>query len=100
MPFHAPRQTRFLLLLAALLLPGAALFAGKDALVVSVRGQVALDYQRVKLPNGTYRPERYVISNGGKFPGTSRNTSMEKVAYPEVAGIVARHLAAQQFYLA
>jgi hypothetical protein len=34
------------------------------------------------------------------FPGTTRDSSMEKVGYPEVAGVLARYLARQQYYLA
>jgi hypothetical protein len=89
-----------LLSVAALLLLASSLSARTESLTVSVRGQKAPDYQRVKLPNGTYKAERYVISNGGRFPGTTTDASMEKVGYPEVAGIVARHLATQQYYLA
>jgi hypothetical protein len=78
----------------------SSLVAGPDSLTVSVRGQKAPDYERVKLADGTFKAERYVISNGGKFPGTTSDASQEKVSYPEVAGIVARQLAKSQYYLA
>jgi hypothetical protein len=78
----------------------SSLAASPDSLTVSVRGQKAADYERVKLPDGTFKAERYVISNGGRFPGTTADASQEKVSYPEVAGIVARQLARSQYYLA
>ncbi len=91
---HLVRSSAIFLALAV------SLAAGPDSLTVSVRGQKAPDYQRVKLPNGTFKAERYVISNGGKFPGTTTDSTMEKVGYPEVAGIVAKQLAKSQYYLA
>ncbi len=87
-------------LLVATLLVTSSLFARTETLTVSVRGQVAPDYQRTKLADGTFKPERYVVSNGGKFPGTTTDASMDKVGYPEIAGVAARHLAGQQYYLA
>ncbi len=86
--------------IALCLAAAATLSARTDSLTVSVRGHVDPGYRRVKLPNGSFKPERYVIANGGKFPGTTRDASFAKVSYPEVAGIVARHLAAQRYFLA
>ncbi len=84
----------------AALLMASSLAAGNKTLTVSVRGQVAPDYQREKLADGTFKHERYVIANGGKFPGTTTDVSMDKISYPEVAGVVAKHLVKQQYYLA
>ena len=74
--------------------------AATQSLSVSVRGQVAPDYRRQKLPDGSFKPERYVIADGGKFDETFRDASFDKVSYPQVAGIVARHLATQKYFLA
>lgn len=71
-----------------------------DSLVVSVVGQVSDAYHREKLGDGTYKPEQYVIADAGKYAGTTRDASFEKVKYPEVAGVVARHLASQKYFLA
>ena len=89
------KHLRTLFAAVAMLTPALSLAAQGTSLTVAVRGQVAPAYRRVKLPTGTFKPERYVISNGGLFPGTTRDPSCETVPSPEVAGIVARHLASQ-----
>lgn len=74
--------------------------AASDALTVSASSAAAADYVRTKSSDGSFKPEYYVIANGGKFPGTTRDDSFEKISYPQVAGIVAQQLASQQYYLA
>ena len=91
---------RFCALLAGLFTVAALSAAGTDALTVSVVGQVAHDYQRARKPDGSFKPERYVIANGGKFPGTVRDASFDKVSYPQVAGVVGQYLASQRYFLA
>jgi len=81
-------------------LAGTLFKDAEKSLVVAVSSQVAPDYLRTKNPKGGWKPERYVIANGDRLPGTVRDVSFDGVAYPEIAGVVARHLAAHQYYLA
>jgi hypothetical protein len=77
----------------------ASLFAA-DALTVSVSSATDKSYYRVKQEDGSFAPELYVIANGGKFPGTTRDSTFDKVTYPQVAGLVGQQLARQNYFLA
>ena len=89
---------RLTLIAAALALVSP--LSASDVLTVSVSSAAAKNYRRVKQADGSYQPENYVIANGGQFPGTTRDESFDRITYPQVAGIVAQHLAAQNYFLA
>jgi len=68
-----------------------------DTVATSVYARVSRDYQRKLQRDGTFTPEYYALSNGGRIFGTSRDITVDRVAYPEVADIAMRHLAQQNY---
>jgi len=86
---------------AGLLLATAMPAAADDQLVVtSVFSQTFNGYRREKLPDGSFKRERYAISNAGALPGTTRDTSLDKVSFPKLAGLLAEQLGRQNYFLA
>jgi hypothetical protein len=85
--------------LFTLLVP-ASLVASDDSLTTAVFSKVKNGYQRQKLPDGSFKPEYYAISNGGFQSGLTKDTSLEAVQFPAVAGVVAQHLAKRNYFLA
>lgn len=73
--------------------------ASDDSVVTAVYSTVSNGYSRTKTPEGFER-EYYAISNGGYSPGIARDQSIDAVKFPTVAGIVARYLAKQNYFLA
>lgn len=69
-------------------------------IITSVYSKRAPHYKRTNLPDGSYRREYYVIANGRYSPGTAPNESIDQVQFPEVAGLVAQHLAQKGYHLA
>jgi hypothetical protein len=90
---------RYSLCVAAMVAATEPLSAA-DALTVSVSSATDKSYYRVKQEDGSFAPELYVIANGGKFPGTTRDSTFERVDYPQVAGLVGQQLARQNYFLA
>lgn len=93
-------KTPCFLIVALMASVGPGLFAAKDSVVVSVRSQLDPDYRRAKLEDGSYKPETYVLVNGGAYPGTVRDSDIEKVPYPLLAGVVAQRLASKNYFFA
>jgi len=88
-----------------LALLGAVLFApvagiAETPVVTAVFSKTARNYQRTVLPDGTFQREEYVIANGKYAPGAGPNESIDKVAFPQIAGLVAQFLAKKNYYLA
>ena len=52
---------------------------------------------RVKLPNGTYAPETFAFGDGGHFGGASKDTSIDKLTFTNVAQVIAGPLARQGY---
>ncbi|HYC71699.1 MAG TPA: hypothetical protein VEB66_10860 [Opitutaceae bacterium] len=82
-----------------LLLLAAPAFAA-EAITTAVYSQVGNGYRRTKADNGKFKPEYYAIANGGVFPGTTRDHTIDRVTYPEVAGLIAQFLAKENYFLA
>ncbi len=87
-----------ILLLA--LLTGLSVHAAEDSLTTSVFANVSKGYRREKLPDGSFKPEYYALSNGGYSPGVGRDPSIDDVPFPAIAGAVAKCLAQQNYLLA
>ncbi len=85
---------------ALLFLSVLSVRASEDSLTTSVFSKVSNGYVRMKLPDGTFKRETYAISNGGYSPGIGRNESIDDIKFPVIAGVVARHLARQNYFLA
>jgi hypothetical protein len=85
-------------LLSALL--AAVAVAKEETVATAVYGRVGNGYKRTKLKDGTFKPEYYALSNGGRLHGTGTDNSIDRVTYPEVAEIVQRLLARQNYHYA
>ena len=79
---------------------GNILSAASDSLVTAVYAKVANNYKREKLPNGSFKPEYYAISNGGFIPGIGRDASIDKVPFATIAGVVEQYLGKQEYHMA
>jgi hypothetical protein len=74
--------------------------ASKDAVVTAVFSSTSNGYERQKQPDGSFKREYYAIANGQYKPGLDANPSIDKVPFPTIAGLVAGHLAKQNYFLA
>jgi hypothetical protein len=83
-----------------LLFGGSRTFASKNAVVTAVYSSVSNGYERQKLPDGSFKREYYAIARGHYVPGRDKNPSIDGVPFPSIAGLVAQHLAEQNYYLA
>lgn len=79
------------------MLAAAGLPAGDQTLTVTISTEAAKSYRRQRLPDGTIKPEYYVLADGGRFKGTTRDESFEVVRFDEVAGKLAEHMAKQSY---
>lgn len=82
----------------AVLAPVAASAPMADGLTTSVYSQVEKGYQRPKLPDGSFKRELYVMSNGGQIPGTIKDNVQDKMQFAPLAGVIAEHLARQKYF--
>lgn len=76
------------------------LHAADDTVSTAVFSRVSKEYQRERLPGGGFKPEYYAIANGGMVGGTTRDQTVERVTYPEMAELVMRELARQGYHYA
>lgn len=89
-------SSRAILLLAAILVPLIAPGAD-DTVTTAVFSRARKDYQRERLPDGSFKPEYYALANGGMVAGTARDKSVEPVDYPKIAALVMQQLARQNY---
>lgn len=95
-----PKILSYGLVVGWLGLSAPALFAGDQTVATAVSGQVGNGYKRVRLPNGSFKPEYYALSNGGRVAGTTADGTIDSVTYPEVAEIAMRLLVGQNYHYA
>ncbi|MDQ5980817.1 MAG: hypothetical protein QG602_3795 [Verrucomicrobiota bacterium] len=82
------------------LLLSAALLSGADTVATTVYARIGNGYKRVPAKDGSYKPEYYALSNGGRLEGTTSDNTIDRVTYPEVAEIASKLLALQNFHYA
>ena len=87
-------------LAAGLLVCGATALASNDRIVTAVFSRVSNGYERPKAADGSPKREYYALANGTFSPGATADGSIDKVKFPQVAGLVAQFLAAHNYYLA
>jgi hypothetical protein len=75
-------------------------WAADDKVATSVSAKVGNGYKRARKPDGSFKPEYYAISNGGRVYGTTSDSTVDRVQYPEVAAIAMRLLAGQNYHYA
>jgi hypothetical protein len=100
---HPMRPTpRHFLAATCLLAPQLSLFlqAADDTVTTAVFSRVSKEYHRQRLTEGGFKPEYYAIANGGMVAGTSRDQTVERVTYPEIASLVMQQLLQQGYHYA
>jgi hypothetical protein len=65
--------------------------------LTAVYSQAADDYVRPKLPDGSYQFETYTFGNGGRMAGSSRDDSIDKLTFLDVAKVIAGPLERMKF---
>jgi hypothetical protein len=87
---------------ALLLLPLTAVvaFASNENIVTAVFSGTYNGYQRQKATDGSFKTEYYALANGIFSAGLSADASIDKVKFPQVAGLVAQFLALRNYRLA
>ena len=83
----------------ALAAPVAA-WAAEETVATALYARVGNGYQREKAKDGSFKPEYYALSNGGRIYGTTGDITVDRVNYPEVAEIAMRLLAQQNYHYA
>ena len=73
---------------------------GDEAIVTAVFSSVSNGYQRHKQPDGTFKREYYALANGKQAKGLYADPSIDQVKFPEIAQLVMRHLAKQNYAMA
>ena len=72
--------------------------ATNDSVVTSVYSSVSNGYVRKKLPDGSVKPETYVIGNGGYASFTDPIPPADAVSFPIIVRLIAGHLAEKHYY--
>lgn len=81
-----------------LLLGGLGTTAVAEELIATaVSGRVGHGYKRVPRPDGSFQPEFYALANGGRIAGTGSDLTVDRIQYPEIAGVAMRLLARQNY---
>jgi hypothetical protein len=94
------RAVRFL---GGMILGGASLAVAcpaEETVATAVYSRVGHGYSRERLKDGSFKPEFYALSNGGRIAGTTSDITVDRVTYPEVAEIASRLLAQQNYHYA
>ena len=82
----------------ALMAPAAG--RAEDKVATAVYAKIEKDYKREKARDGSFKPEYYALSNGGRVYGTASDITVDRVTYPQVANIAMRLLAQQNYHYA
>ena len=75
-------------------------WAAEETVATAVYSRIDNGYKREKAGDGSFTPEYYALSNGGRIDGTGRDNTVDRVTYPEVAEIAMRLLARQNYHYA
>ncbi len=94
------RIGRILFSISFVVVAGVAVRAADETIGTAVYSRVGHGYKRERLKDGTFKPEYYALSNGGRIAGTTTDITIDRVTYPEVAEIAARLLAQQNYHYA
>ena len=72
----------------------------EETVATAVYARVGSGYKREKAGDGSFKPEYYALSNGGRIAGTSSDLTVDRVTYPQVAEIAMRLLARENYHYA
>ncbi|HEX2860154.1 MAG TPA: hypothetical protein VHN79_00885 [Lacunisphaera sp.] len=70
---------------------------GDGTVSTVVYARAASDYRREQARDGSFEPEYYALSNGGRIFGTASDDSVDRVTYPQVAEVAMRLLSKQNY---
>jgi hypothetical protein len=71
-----------------------------DKVATAVYAKIEKGYKREKAKDGSFKPEYYALSNGGRIYGTISDHTVDRVTYPQVADIAMKLLAQQNYHYA
>jgi hypothetical protein len=71
-----------------------------ETVATAVYSKISNTYKREKNKDGSFKPEYYALSNGGRIAGTTSDHTVDRVTYPQVAEIATRLLARQNYHYA
>ncbi len=93
----SPPPSRLVLAAGALLLLPAIPLAADGAGVVAVYAAASPAYTRTPLPGGGFKPETYAFGEGGRWGGSLKDFSIDRLRFLDVARLLAPSLAARQY---
>jgi hypothetical protein len=91
------RTARYAMCGLALLTTG---LIAEQTVATALYARVGNGYKREKAKDGTFKPEYYALSNGGRIYGTASDLTVDRVTYPQVAEIAMRLLARENYHYA
>jgi hypothetical protein len=71
-----------------------------DTVATAVYSRIGNGYKRTKAKDGSFKPEYYALSNGGRIYGTSSDITVDRVSYAEVSEVAKKVLALQSYHYA
>ena len=83
-----------------LLLAVASAWASNDRIVTAVYSHTYNGYQRPKEADGSPKREYFALANGSFMSGASVDPSLDRIKFPQVAGLTAQFLALRNYHLA
>jgi hypothetical protein len=89
-------KLQFTLGTLALVLPLTG-FADSDSAAVAISARASSDYGRPQLPNGTYAAETFAFGKGGVWAGASKDATIDRLDFIDIAKTIAVPLANQNF---
>ncbi len=93
-----PRFRTAALVSGLLLAPTLSIAA--ETVATAVYSRVGKGYKREKAKDGSFLPEYYVMTNGGRIFGTTGDITVDRVSYTEVAQTARGVLTTQNYHLA
>jgi hypothetical protein len=84
-------------LVASALLFSSPRLSASGGEITAVVSQAADDYQRTKLPDGSFEPETYTFGDGGKMQGSASDPSIDKLNFLDVAKVIAPSLEGKKY---
>ena len=75
-------------------------FASEDSIVTAVYSKVRNGYARQKGVDGKYIREYYALAKGTYAPGIAKDSSIDDLAFPAIAGTIAPFLTKQNYFMA
>ena len=95
-----PKHCLMTLAAAGSLLGPRCLPAADETVATAVYAKIGNGYNRAEGKDGTFKPEYYALSNGGRLFGTGTDVTIDRVTYAQVAEIAMRLLARENYHYA